>query len=192
MKATTTSLCQAVTDRLLDGKKLAGELELTAHVGSCLDCFRWLTDVRELPRISEALRSEAAMATFGEDPGPAFWNAMPGQIADQIQAAQKTTAPARRPRARRWWAPATLMATGLAAVAVLVIYGATATRTVPVVVTRTIPATATRSAAISDEDLRALAEGGADDEAEGAMEQLASLDSVELERLTEVLGQELQ
>jgi hypothetical protein len=60
------------------------------------------------------------------------------------------------------------------------------------VATRTVPAAATRSAAISDEDLRALAEGGADDEAEGAMEQLASLDSVELERLTEVLGQELQ
>jgi hypothetical protein len=116
---------------------------------------------------------------------------MPGQIADQILATQKA-APARRPQARRWWAPATLMATGLAAVAVLMIYGATASRTVPVVGTKTAPVAANRSAAFSDEDLRALAEGRADDEAEGAMEQLASLDSAELQRLTEALGQELQ
>jgi len=44
-----SSVCQAIEDRLLEGEKLAGHPELVEHVGSCLECFRTMSELRELP-----------------------------------------------------------------------------------------------------------------------------------------------
>ncbi len=116
-------ICQAVEDRLLEGEKLTGHPELVEHVGSCLECFRTLSELRELPRIAEVMRAGAAELAEENDPGAAFWRALPNRVADEVLGAQRPPETAAAPRpARRWWAPAVVMSAGLsAAVAMLVV-----------------------------------------------------------------------
>jgi hypothetical protein len=65
-----TALCARVLDRLVEGGDLGDEPTLAEHLGSCVTCFRALTELRDTPRVAEALRAEAPVV-----PGPAdrFW-----------------------------------------------------------------------------------------------------------------------
>ncbi|HEY2899936.1 MAG TPA: hypothetical protein VGL59_05120 [Polyangia bacterium] len=117
MSTNRPDICLAIEDRLLEGERLTGHPELVDHAGSCLDCFRTLTELRELPRIAEVMLAGAGELARQNDPGPAFWKAGPDRIADEVLGSRCKA----RPAARRWWAPAALMSTGLAAAATLVL-----------------------------------------------------------------------
>jgi hypothetical protein len=68
---------EALIERMLDGERLAGDPALAEHVGSCLRCFRMAGDLRGLPRLREQMRA----ANSEPDPGAAFWNGFPEQVA---------------------------------------------------------------------------------------------------------------
>ncbi|HEX3694406.1 MAG TPA: hypothetical protein VH374_03360 [Polyangia bacterium] len=115
MTTNRLDICQAIDDRLLEGERLTGHPELVDHASSCLDCFRTLTELRELPRIAEVMRAGAVHQAHESDPGPAFWKAVPDRIADEVLGPCRPA----RPTTRRWWRPAALMSTGLVAAAAL-------------------------------------------------------------------------
>ena len=66
-----TLLCGRVLDRLVDGDDLSGDRLLAEHLGSCVTCFRALTELRDAPRMAEALRAEAPVLPRPDDP---FWD----------------------------------------------------------------------------------------------------------------------
>jgi hypothetical protein len=66
-----TSLCARVLGRLVEGDDLSGEGILAEHLGSCVTCFRALTELRDAPRMAEALRAEAPVLPHPED---RFWD----------------------------------------------------------------------------------------------------------------------
>jgi hypothetical protein len=78
-----TSLCGQVLDRLVEGDDLSGDRVLSEHLGSCVTCFRALTELRDTPRLAEALRAEAPVAP---PPNDRFWD----------ELAARTTAAAQR------------------------------------------------------------------------------------------------
>ncbi len=98
-------LCARVLDRLVEGGDLGGEPTLGEHLGSCVTCFRALTELRDAPRVAEALRAEAPVV-----PGPAdrFWDDLAARTTAAAEAAlrgaeaPKAGAPSSvRERARR-------------------------------------------------------------------------------------------
>jgi hypothetical protein len=66
-----TLLCARVLDRLVEGDDLGGDRPLAEHLGSCVTCFRALTELRDAPRMAEALRAEAPVLPRPDDP---FWD----------------------------------------------------------------------------------------------------------------------
>jgi hypothetical protein len=102
-------LCVQVLDRLVEGGDLGGDPLLSEHLGSCVTCFRAMTELRDAPRVAEALRTETsalAQAQAGFD--DRFWDQLAERTTDAALAAlgaaapMKTTAPATaRARARR-------------------------------------------------------------------------------------------
>jgi len=94
--------CSHVLERLVDDPE-AGETDptLAAHLGSCLDCFRVLTELRDAGRITELMRSATDEVP---DMGPTFWSALAARTVDAIEAAVPY-APARaaHPGRRRAW-----------------------------------------------------------------------------------------
>ncbi len=101
-----TVTCRAVVERLVEAG--AGPLDAAAedHVGSCIACFRAMTELRDLPRIEEALRA----ATPELPAGDRFWEALAARATDAAAAAlagetsvpaQPAVAPARPRRAVR-------------------------------------------------------------------------------------------
>jgi hypothetical protein len=102
-------LCAQVLDRLVEGRDVGGDPLLAEHLGSCVTCFRAMTELRDAPRVAEALRAEAS-ALPGAPPSvdERFWDALAARTADATLAAlgaapaTKTTAPATAAaRARR-------------------------------------------------------------------------------------------
>jgi hypothetical protein len=65
------SLCGEVLDRLVEGDDLSGDRPLSEHLGSCVTCFRALTELRDTPRLAEALRMEAPPPP---PPNDRFWD----------------------------------------------------------------------------------------------------------------------
>jgi hypothetical protein len=106
-------LCVQVLDRLVEGGPMGdgdgGDPLLSEHLGSCVTCFRAMTELRDAPRVAEALRTETsalARAQAGFD--DRFWDELAERTTDAALAAlgaaapAKTTAPATaRARARR-------------------------------------------------------------------------------------------
>jgi hypothetical protein len=78
-----TTLCARVLDRLVEGGDLGGEATLAEHLGSCMTCFRALTELRDAPRLAEALRADGPVV-----PGPddRFWD----ELATRTTAAAET------------------------------------------------------------------------------------------------------
>lgn len=66
-----TSLCARVFDRLVEGDDLSGDRLLAEHLRSCVTCFRALTELRDAPRMAEALRAEAPILSH---PNDRFWD----------------------------------------------------------------------------------------------------------------------
>ncbi len=100
-----TALCARVLDRLVEGGELGGEPTLAEHLGSCVTCFRALTELRDAPRVAEALRADAPVV-----PGPddRFWEDLATRTTAAAEAAlrgaeaPKASAPSSvRERARR-------------------------------------------------------------------------------------------
>jgi hypothetical protein len=83
-----TLLCGRVLDRLVDGDDLSGDRLLAEHLGSCVTCFRVLTELRDAPRVAEALRAEASVA-----PGPddRFWDELAARTTTAAEAALRGT-----------------------------------------------------------------------------------------------------
>jgi hypothetical protein len=69
-----TLLCARVLDRLVEGDDLSGDRGdplLAEHLGSCVTCFRTLTELRDAPRMAAALRAEAPVLPH---PNDQFWD----------------------------------------------------------------------------------------------------------------------
>jgi hypothetical protein len=181
------SVCQAIEDRLLEGEKLTGHPELVAHVGSCLECFRTMSELRELPRIAEVMRVGAVEDAQAKDPGPAFWNALPERVVAEVLGSR------RKPpvKARRWWSPAALASAGLAgAVATLmIVYGAKAPAPSVIAQAKTKTTTATGGSAPAAISPGALA-SSAESDGDLTPGDLADLSATELRALSRRLTQD--
>jgi hypothetical protein len=106
-----SELCARVLDRLVEGREIgrqAGDGDdpvLAQHLGSCVTCFRAMTELRDAPRVTEALRAETPALPHPADP---FWDELAARTTDAALAAlgagapPKATAPSsREARARR-------------------------------------------------------------------------------------------
>ncbi|HVZ86163.1 MAG TPA: hypothetical protein VHG72_04300 [Polyangia bacterium] len=100
-----TALCAQVFDRLIEaGGDLGGDRHLSEHLGSCVTCFRTLTDLRDAPRVAEALRADPAPVPRPDD---RFWEDLAQRTVAATEAAMRVpAAPAPRravPARPRWW-----------------------------------------------------------------------------------------
>lgn len=108
-------LCARVLDRLVEGDEeghkigrqgdAGGDPVLAEHLGSCVTCFRAMTELRDAPRVAEALRAESPGLPGAADH---FWDELAARTTDAVEAALDAgsaatrTAPAtREARARR-------------------------------------------------------------------------------------------
>ena len=78
-----TSLCGRVLDRLVEGDDLSGDRLLAEHLGSCVTCFRALTELRDTPRLAEAMRAEAPAAP---PPNDRFWDELAARTTAAAQS----------------------------------------------------------------------------------------------------------
>ncbi|MFL5304786.1 MAG: hypothetical protein ACJ8F1_06210 [Polyangia bacterium] len=168
--------CGAAVERLVEaGGRPAGSA-VEAHVRSCMSCFRAMTDLRDLPRVADALRATEPPVPSPDD---RFWETLARRTTDAVAVAVsadvKRPAGARAPGWRRFRAskPSSVYALGALAVAAaaswVVMVRHTATP-----VGATAPAVAT--ATLGHE------EGGE------ALGDVAELDSSALRRLLDRLG----
>ena len=154
---TNAGPCARAFDYLVEGGDPANDAEVAAHLGSCLTCFRTMTELADLPELVGRLRSLREHPAAAE-PDAAFWEALPARIADAVAAARPPepapvpvpvpvedraasatvpagptaapTSPAVR-RRRPWWNGLALLgatAAAAAAVALLVVGRPTTTR----------------------------------------------------------------
>src|ERR1700690_459197 len=65
-----TALCARVFERLIDEGGVGADRVLAEPLGSCVTCFRTLTELRDAPRVADALR-EASSAQPA--PSERFW-----------------------------------------------------------------------------------------------------------------------
>jgi len=96
--------CDQVLERLVAATERGGAPQDPAdaeHARSCMSCFRAMAELRDVPRLAEALR-EAAPAP---EPGERFWDALAERAADAVSVAlaggaaaqpARAAAPARR------------------------------------------------------------------------------------------------
>jgi hypothetical protein len=96
----SSPVCQRVWDRLVQGADVSSDAELGEHLGSCMACYRALSELRDAPRIAAMLRADAA-ATGARD--ESFWDQLATRTGDAAAAAMA------RPRKRR---PVRLAAVG--------------------------------------------------------------------------------
>jgi hypothetical protein len=108
MSGAEDPLCARVFDRMVEAGDLGGDAGLLAHAGSCMACFRTLTELRDAARLKEILGAAPPAQPPAGDP---LWD----QLAAQITAAVRSdtvavrrspaTSPAHR---RRRWVPGSL------------------------------------------------------------------------------------
>ena len=142
-----TALCAQVLDRLVEnGGDLGGDRRLAEHLGSCVTCFRALTDLRDAPRVAQALRADQAPVPRPDD---RFWEDLAQRTVAATEAALRAPevpAPRRTAPARvGWWrrslggrAGASSLAAALAAAAAWVIVARRAPVPSPMTVGRTV------------------------------------------------------
>lgn len=185
--------CGEVFDRLIDDPDgAAADPIVSAHLGSCLDCFRVLTELRDGPRIAELLRRPALDAGAGGTPGPsepdpAFWSALAARTVDAAAAVATAGGRAREPRPRAWrpwvralgWRPGAALLGAAAAAAVIGLLGGWPSRN---------PAPAGRLGSSPSDATAELADGIDIDEAAGGGD-ISALQAPELSRLLEGLRQ---
>ncbi len=79
-----TDLCALVFDRLVEGADLGGDRALSEHLGSCVTCFRAMTELRDAPRVAEALRAEGPAVPRADD---RFWDQLAARTTAAAEAA---------------------------------------------------------------------------------------------------------
>ena len=77
------ALCSQVLDRLVEGDDLSGDRHLSEHLGSCVTCFRALTELRDAPRLAEALRADAPVVPALND---RFWDDLAARTTAAAQS----------------------------------------------------------------------------------------------------------
>ncbi|HVY37083.1 MAG TPA: hypothetical protein VHM31_04090 [Polyangia bacterium] len=186
-EATGTVTCgEAVAHLVETGGQPTGNT-VDAHVRSCMSCFRAMTELRDLPRVADALRAAAPVAPAPDD---RFWDALAlrttdaaaralagGGEAGVLQPVSQAGAPARTGR-RRFGAskPSSVYAFGALAMAAAAGWVVMVHRPVAPAGTTTA-APAAQTASLSQD------EGGAE-----ALGDVAELDSTALHRLLDRLG----
>ncbi|HEY5090962.1 MAG TPA: hypothetical protein VIK30_13375 [Polyangia bacterium] len=85
-------LCTRVLERLVDEGEVGSDRVLAEHLGSCVTCFRTSTELRDAPRVAEALRAAAAAAP-SPAPGEGFWNDLAVRTTAAAEAALRGLPP---------------------------------------------------------------------------------------------------
>jgi hypothetical protein len=85
-------LCERVHDRLVEGGALESDPVLAEHLGSCVTCFRAMTELRDAPRVAEALRSEAERLPPAND---RFWDDLCAQTTAAVASAMSESTSAK-------------------------------------------------------------------------------------------------
>jgi len=133
-------ICRQVWERAVEGRDVADDPTLTAHVGSCVTCFRTLSEMRDVPRLAAALRA----GTPAVDVSDRFWDDLASRTVDAAAAE------VRRPVRRRVARVVGFGALAAAAAAALVLVAGRAPVAPHGAAQRTV-ATATRTAGPDDE-----------------------------------------
>ena len=95
-----TLLCARVLDRLVEGDDLSGDGGvdgvLAEHLGSCVTCFRALTELRDAPRMAAALGAEAPALPHPDD---RFWDNLAARTTLAAQTELQRSLQGASPRA---------------------------------------------------------------------------------------------
>ncbi|HEY7374549.1 MAG TPA: hypothetical protein VIF57_20470 [Polyangia bacterium] len=165
-------ICRQVWERAvgstLGAEDLMADATLAAHVGSCVTCFRSVSELRDAPRLAAALRADAPAAAVSDR----FWDDLAARTTGAAAAA--LTAGTRKRRLLRVTGFATTLAAAAAAFVLVAGHG----RFVP---PSAGPGPAARTAAI------ATGVGAVDDETAGEGVDVADLDESALRRLLDRL-----
>jgi hypothetical protein len=174
--------CEQVVERLVAGADRGGaapDPAVADHARSCMSCFRAMTELRDVPRIAEALRAAAPAAP---DAGDRFWDALAERTTDAVMAAGREPAdraPASRPRSRRLMGfRARVVSVGALALAAAASWMLVARRPAPPIA---VPAATTSAVA-------EMARPGADDSGTETLADVADLDTNALHQLLDRLG----
>lgn len=99
-EVTGTVTCGAAVERLVEGGGRPADSAVEAHVRSCMSCFRAMTDLRDLPRVADALRAAEPPVPSPDD---RFWEALARRTTDAVAVAVDGGTPAtvKRPAAAR-------------------------------------------------------------------------------------------
>ena len=174
--------CGEVVERLVAGADRGGGVQdpaVAEHARSCMACFRVMTELRDVPRLSEALREGAP----APDPGDRFWEALAERAADGVSVAlaNGTAArPASDRRRRLTGLRARIVSFGALAAAAAASWVMMARHPAPPMPTQTtapVVAGATKPVRL-----------GADEAGNGALAEVADLDPSALHRLLDRLG----
>jgi len=93
-----TAACAGVVERLVESGGGPLDAATEAHVGSCMACYRAMTELRDVPRVADALRAAAPDLPADER----FWAALAARTTEAAAAA--VTVEAARPvRSRGRW-----------------------------------------------------------------------------------------
>jgi hypothetical protein len=98
-----TLICARVLDRLVEGDDLNGDRLLAEHLGSCVTCFRALTELRDAPRMAAALRAEGPVLPHPDD---RFWDNLAARTTLAAQTELQRALQGASPRAEMSETPA--------------------------------------------------------------------------------------
>jgi hypothetical protein len=182
-------MCADIELRLVDGRPLTEDPELSAHVRSCLRCFRAASELRQVPQLAALLRE--AQLDDQPDPGDLFWAKFPRTVADAWERREQPAAiPTRVPAWRRvseWFRlpiPAALSGAAVAAALVLMlVHRSPVTRPLAATSPAAPPVAAIAEAAVEEENPAGLL--GEDD-------PLDSLELADTKLVARVAGAETQ
>jgi hypothetical protein len=114
----SSPLCARVFDRLVESGDVVGDAELESHLGSCMACYRTLTELRDASRLAARMRAGASAERQPLDDRD--WTEVADRTTDAVMAALRAGSPPTR--ARRWWARAAVTTTLVAAAAAVAIF----------------------------------------------------------------------
>ena len=150
--------------------------DVAAHVGSCMTCFRVLTELRDAPRLAAILRADPPVLPAE---GDRFWDDLAARTTDAVLAvgSGEQSSPALTRSPVRWRRPGRIAAVAsVVAMAAAVVLMVGRGPSQPVATSGSQPAAVTELA-------RAVSEDEAADEADA----VAELDGTALRRLLERL-----
>jgi len=78
-EVTGTVTCGDAVERLVEAGGQPAGSTIEAHVRSCMSCFRTMTELRDLPRVADALRAAAPPVPAPDD---RFWDALALRTTD--------------------------------------------------------------------------------------------------------------